>query len=70
MNSKQRNKNRLMAARLHYGSHTCSECGQKGLHWVGIPYTLQDVIDKKEPEGFWTCDKFYGANGQRLQEQP
>lgn len=66
MNKKKRNRNRELARQLEWNSHVCPECGQRGKHWVSIPMTLEDWMHGGKPEGFWTCDKFYGEDGRRL----
>lgn len=67
MNKKRRMKNRETARQLaREVAPPCPECGQKGPHWVGVPMTLSDFLSGAEPDGFWVCDKFYGADGKRL----
>ena len=67
MNKKQRNQNRANARAIEANAHVCSECGERGLHWIGLPATLQNVMDDTEPDGFWTCPKFYGPDGRRIE---
>lgn len=67
MNRKQRMQNRATAAQLEWNRHTCPECGERGKHWMQPAYTLADVLDSTVPSGFWTCDKFYGPDGRRLE---
>ena len=62
MNSKQRAKNRGTARELQATvrymedmKHVCPECGQPGRHWISWPLTLQHVVDKKDPGGFYRC---------------
>jgi hypothetical protein len=60
-------QNRDTAKKLEWDSNICPECGQRGLHWVEVPITLDDAINwDKHHTGFWTCDKFYGPDGRRL----
>lgn len=66
MNRTQRDQNRNTASKLHWDSHTCPECGERGRHWVQPPASLQDVLDGTVPAGFYTCDKFYGPDGRRI----
>ena len=66
MNSKQRRKNRDTAQMLEYTRHTCPECGERGKHWVQMPQSLAAVLAGVPAEGFWTCRKFYDANGKRI----
>ena len=76
MNRKQRLQNKDNANLLKYAAnqarlakYICEECGEPGGHWINIGVlTLQDVMDNKEPEGFYTCHKFYGPDGKRLPE--
>ena len=66
MNKKQRNKNRANARMLAENSVICPECGERGKHWVvdPAPWFGGDF------GGFWICEKFYGADGNRLAETP
>lgn len=67
MNRKKRMKNRATARQLHRDiAPPCPNCGVKGRHWVGIPMTLADLFAGTEQDGFWICDKYYGADGHRL----
>ena len=66
MNAKQRRKNRETASHLEYIRHTCPECGQRGKHWIQMPQSLFDLFSGVPAQGFWTCSKFYGPDGQRL----
>ena len=66
MNRKQRNKNRKTAA-TNKILPKCPECGMREPHWIESPYSLQDIFDGREPQGFWTCPKFYGADGRRIE---
>lgn len=72
-NAKQRNKNRATAEKLRSNAslmaslkHTCTNCGEPGLHWLQWPQTIVDIVEDREPAGFWTCDKMYGTDGRRL----
>ncbi len=65
MNLKQRNKNRSTARWLR-SMKPCSECGEPGAHFIQEPMTLIELLDGREPSGFWTCAKFYGPDGRRL----
>ena len=67
MNKKQRMQNRENAAMLIDRATLCPECGGRGRHFIGEPYTLQHMIDGTQQAGFWTCAKFYGPDGRRLQ---
>lgn len=45
----------------------CPECGAPGPHWVASPPPWGGVKSAgNERDGFWVCDKFYGADGRRL----
>lgn len=66
-NRQQRMKNRATAKWLERAIEgPCPECGMHERHWISAPYTLQNMIDNDQPEGFWTCPKFYGEDGRRL----
>lgn len=67
MNAKQRYRNRDTAATLMHKITICPECGKNGKHYIAMPYSLQDIFDRNGPQGFYTCDKFYGADGRRLE---
>jgi hypothetical protein len=58
MNRKQRMQNRNNYERSK-PRPICPECGEPGPHFV-VPNVLY-------PDGFWTCDKFYGPDGRRIQ---
>ena len=75
MNRYQREKNRRTAKALartvkHIESmkHTCQECGEPGYHWVSIrgPSLEAMLTGVDDQQGFWTCAKFYGADGKRV----
>lgn len=66
MNRKQRMQNRANATKL-WNVEACPECGMKERHWVSMSLSLQHMIDGTAPEGFWTCPKFYGPDGRRLE---
>ena len=51
------------AKRENAASLICPECGGKGPHWVSAPMFLS-----LESDGFWTCPKFYGADGKRINQ--
>ena len=62
MNRKRRERNRVTAGKLNHlvhekkkMEHVCENCGERGGHWVAYPYTLQDILDKKKPDGYWRC---------------
>ena len=65
MNKKQRIKNRTTAKWLRH-QQKCPECGDRGLHWVGFPMSILDILSGRENVGFWTCAKFYGPDGRRI----
>ncbi len=54
MNRKQRLKNKKTAQWLRY-QRICTMCGEKGLHYVSIPMSLEDIINGVPNQGFWTC---------------
>lgn len=64
---KKRERNRSLAKELEYNSHICPECGERGKHWMQMPFSLEDLLDGRQPTGFWVCAKFYGPNGRRLE---
>lgn len=67
MNRKQREKNRENARRLAYFAIVCPECGERGKHWVTGLQTFSALFGCGAPAGgFWTCAKFYGPDGRRL----
>lgn len=73
MNKKQRLRNRQTAKDLHRtvrgiaaSKHICEECGQPGFHWHSTGDSLEDIMNNREPNGFWSCDKFYGPDGRRI----
>lgn len=76
MNRHQRDKNRANASALAEGArrarsmaHTCKNCGEPGGHWVQtLGQSLEDVLQGKPDQGFWTCPKYYGEDGRRLPE--
>ena len=39
--------------------NACPECREEGSHWIAGDFT---------GGGFWTCAKFYGADGRRKPE--
>lgn len=52
-----------------YSEPICPECGERGAHWVVLTPELVPLWqDISENGGFWTCDKFYGADGRRISE--
>jgi hypothetical protein len=67
MNKNQRDSNRDTAKWLHH-QQVCPECGERGLHYVAIPISLWEIMSGREQQGFWTCAKFYGADGRRLNQ--
>lgn len=80
MNKKQRIRNRATATQLNArvrAQQPCPECGLpcEGGHWITTrEVTLEDLVQAKHSGvaldesdfGFWTCSKFYGADGKRL----
>lgn len=67
MNKTQRNQNRSTASWLGWVGTRCPECGKPGPHWISVPATLNGLMEGVE-QGFWTCDKFYGADGRRIEK--
>lgn len=68
MNRKQRMKNRATAAWLADQATVCPECGEKGRHWAQWPTSIEDLFGSSNaPSGFWTCAKFYGPDGRRIE---
>jgi len=63
--AKRRRKNRETAKWLK-NQQVCTECGERGLHYVSIPMNLEQIIGGLPPVGFWTCAKFYGPDGRRI----
>ena len=65
MNRLQRESNRRNAARLNYIMRekvTCTNCGEKGQHWIQAEYLTLEM-------GFWTCPKYYDrTTGKRKNE--
>lgn len=66
MNRRQRESNRLNAKVVKDHSIICPECGERGAHWIGLPYTMQNMIDNSTPDGFWACPRLYGTDGRRI----
>lgn len=66
MNRLQRESNRRNAAWLRH-QQVCPECGERGLHYISAPMSLADILSGNESAGFWTCAKFYGPDGRRLE---
>ena len=71
MNKKQRNKNLQTAKDLHWvvrekTAPICENCGEKGLHWIQMPQSIEDILFGNVPVGFWTCSKYYGEDGRRI----
>ena len=62
MNKKQRMQNRENARRLEWNSHVCPECGERGKHYLvdPVPRFGGDLSG-------WTCAKFYGPDGRRIE---
>jgi len=62
MNSRQKAK-RNHIQRKRYNKITCPECGERGMHYLGVGETSVNFT-----KGFWTCDKFYDKEtGRRLE---
>jgi hypothetical protein len=62
-------KNRATAQR-HYiapPEPVCPECGVRERHWVGEPMSIENIVLGTMPMGFWTCAKFYGPDGRRIE---
>lgn len=78
MNKKQRNKNRKntttlnrLVKRTKAGATICSNCGEKGAHWVltrglSLEALITGVDDQ---QGFWICPNLYDKQGVRCHEQ-
>lgn len=68
-NRKQREQNRLNAKMLASNAHICSECGDRGFHWIQIPtFAFERLLGVSgSADGFWTCPKLYGEDGRRLE---
>ena len=74
MNKNQRFKNRATAENLERKAnrakldrHVCEECGELGGHWIqGPPMNLYQILGGLPEQGFWTCNKFYGPDGRRI----
>jgi hypothetical protein len=78
VNRKQREQNRLNAQQLRHVArqrvlmqHTCENCGEKGGHWVSTRgSSLWGIIaGVDDQEGFWTCPRLDGTDGQRTEAQ-
>lgn len=65
-NAAQRKQNRLTAKKLSSYAHICSECGERGFHYISLPESLDDILTGIQRNGFWTCAKFYDENGSRI----
>ncbi len=65
MNREQRMRNRHTAD-MNKIEKPCPECGMLERHWIGMPASLENIILGTDPEGFWTCPKFYGPDGKRI----
>lgn len=79
MNRKQRDSNRRSAERLAHADHlhalskhTCENCGEKGGHWVSTQGTSLAALmtGQDDQAGFWTCAKYYGPDGRRINPEP
>lgn len=67
MNRKQRDSNRRTAEWLRHQKF-CTECGERGLHYVIDWVTVADIMaGRAGMSGFWTCAKFYGPDGRKIQ---
>ena len=67
MNRKQREKNRENAKMLEHHAVICPECGERGKHWIVTRHLSLAMLFAGIPEeGFWTCAKFYGPDGRRI----
>jgi hypothetical protein len=67
MNLKQRLKNRRTARWLESEATVCPECGERGKHYISMPISIEAVMMGVPHPGFWTCAKFYGPNGTRIE---
>lgn len=76
MNAKQRNQNRANAIKLKNAAraivlskHVCENCGEFGGHWISTKATslFAMISGIDDQEGFWTCSKYYGEDGRRLE---
>ena len=65
MNHKQRDQNRANAWIVADNAIICPECGGHGAHWASLPVTLQHIIDKTQPVGFWICAKMPEPGGEK-----
>ena len=79
MNKNQRMKNRRTAYELardqkiaRKNLHVCENCGERGGHWVSTRGTsLAALITGQDDQaGFWTCPKYYGPDGRRINPEP
>ena len=60
MNSHQR---RIFTRKKH--NVICPNCGDKGLHYVApLPFGNSYI---PASNGFWTCSKYYGKDGRRIE---
>lgn len=66
VNCQQRMQNRATADWLR-NQQVCPECGERGLHWVIVPNTIEQILLGIATPGFWTCQKFYGPDGRRIE---
>lgn len=66
MNHNQRMQNRKNAEWLRH-QQVCPECGERGLHYISAQMSIADILSGNGPAGFWTCPKFYGPDGRRLE---
>lgn len=75
MNKKQRESNKRNSKVLYEAAryarlqkHICENCGEPGRHWLQWPHSIMDIMNNREPQGFWTCDKYYDKTGRRINE--
>jgi len=64
MNRKQRESNRKTASWLRH-QQFCTRCGERGLHYVVMPSSLDALVLGIAEPGFWTCPDLYGPDGRR-----
>jgi hypothetical protein len=70
LNRKQRDANRENAKALRAMANLviCPECGEVVPfgHWASIPQPLAQFMLGMPADGFWRCERRYGADGRRI----